>query len=109
MKMALELIRTIEAGTIKETFERIFKTSFNARVASKKSGDIKIDEEKELISLIKNTRDEWLLSILCFDNMTDCEMLDYYAYQIKAYELKFEYLLKKAKKKGVKANLFDGL
>ena len=37
-----------------------------------------------------------------FDYVEDSLMIDYYTYQIKAYETKFEYLIKKAKAMGVR-------
>ena len=36
-----------------------------------------------------------------FDFISDPLMIDYYTYQIKAYETKFEYLMKKAKTMGI--------
>jgi len=37
-----------------------------------------------------------------FDYVEDSLMIDYYTYQIKAYETKFEYLIKKAKAMGTR-------
>jgi len=36
-----------------------------------------------------------------FDYVEDSLLVDFYTYQIKAYEAKFEYLLKKAKEIGI--------
>lgn len=36
-----------------------------------------------------------------FDYVQDSLMVDYYTYQLKAYEAKFEYLIKKAKEIGL--------
>lgn len=107
--MALGLIRTLECSSWKDTLEKIVKAIVSLKRANKKSGDIEFDEVTELISMIKDTKNAWNTSILNYEYMTDQELIDYYTYQIKAHQLRFNYLLRKAKEKGITAKLYDGL
>jgi hypothetical protein len=107
--MALSLIRTLECSSLKDTFEKILKSIITLRRAKKKSSKMEFDDVTELISMLKDTKRAWNTSILNYEYMTEEELIDYYSYQIKAHELRFEYLLKKAKEKGVRANFYDGL
>lgn len=107
--MALGLIRTLECSILKDTFERVFRTVISLRRVNKKSSDIEFEEVNELMSMIKDTKNAWRTSILNFEYMTEQELIDYYSYQIKAHQLRFEYLLRKAKEKGIKAKVYDGI
>lgn len=66
-------------------------------------------EIEELIRLLRSTKSQWRNSISNYEYMTDEEMIDYYTYEIKALEMRFKYLLKQAKEKGIKATVFKGL
>ena len=62
----------------------------------------KSDEEKELeliVSVIK-TKQELNLAHKNFEFAED-DLIDYYAYQIKANQTKLDYLMKKAKEQGI--------
>lgn len=60
-----------------------------------------LSETENLIESIKNARKEWISANLNFEHAVDSETIDYYTYKIKAYQVRYEYLLKKAKEKGV--------
>ena len=62
----------------------------------------KTDKQKELelmISIMK-TKNELELYLKNFEEAED-DLIDYYTYQIKATRSKFDYLVKKAKNKGL--------
>lgn len=62
----------------------------------------KTEEEKdeELINSIKNVKKNLsnMYNNLCY---ADSDLIDYYTYQIKAEEAKYNYLIKQAKKKKI--------
>jgi len=55
-----------------------------------------------LIENIKNARRDWICANSNFNYAYDSETIDYYTYMIKACQVRYEYLIKKAKEKGVK-------
>lgn len=61
----------------------------------------------ELIEGIKNARTEWVTANMNYEYADAAEMIDYYAYKIKACEIRYEYLLKKAKEIGVKVDTME--
>ncbi|HEY5584467.1 MAG TPA: DUF2508 family protein [Ruminiclostridium sp.] len=58
-------------------------------------------EKAKLLLEIKNVKSDLQEAYNNFDYVADTLMIDYYTYQIKAYETKFEYLIKKAKAVGM--------
>ena len=62
------------------------------------------EKEKELIDNITQTSKELKTANENFDFAQD-ELVDYYAYQIKANQAKLNYLIKLAKRKGITANI----
>lgn len=68
----------------------------------------KSDEEKELeliISVLK-TKQELNSAHENFEFAED-GLIDYYSYQIKANQIKLDYLMKKAKKKGIALDMIN--
>ncbi len=68
-------------------------------------------QNRELIESINNAKDEWIAAQKNFQFVDTDDGVDYYAYKIKAYEVKYQALLKEAKNRGVKitenrSNLF---
>ena len=66
----------------------------------------KVDESEKIenMKLIENiniARDEWILAQKNFQFVDTVDGVDYYAYKIKAYEAKYQALLKEAKERGV--------
>ena len=59
-----------------------------------------IEKEKELIENILKTSRELKIANSNF-NFAQGELVDYYAYQIKANQSKLDYLIKLAKHKGI--------
>ncbi len=61
-----------------------------------------------LISCILKTREDLITANNNYE-FADGELIDYYLYQIKATQSKYNYLLKKAKKNGVLVTMLDQL
>lgn len=69
-------------------------------------------DDLELLEGIKKARKEWINASMNFEMADEEGIIDYYIYSIKAYEVKYQHLLKKAKEKGIKvsiANLSDSV
>lgn len=70
----------------------------------------KTDEEKDLeliISVIK-TKQELNLAHRNFEYAEE-DLIDYYSYQIKANQTKLDYLMKKARKKGIALDMVNAI
>lgn len=52
---------------------------------------------RELAENIKDAYNEWQSALANFDAAEGKDMVDYYAYRIKASEIRYDYLIRKAK------------
>lgn len=68
----------------------------------------KTDDEKELELIVSVLKTKQNLN-LAHKNFEYAEegLIDYYAYQIKAYQTKLDYLMKKARKKGIALDMIN--
>jgi hypothetical protein len=107
--MVPSILRTIDFKNIKNFFQTSLKEFMKSKLENKRVRDDNLDDVDDLINLLRKTKSQWSNSIINYEYMTEEEMIDYYAYQIKAQELRFKYLLKKAKEQGVKAKIYKGL
>lgn len=64
------------------------------------------NQNTELIKSIIKTREDLITANANFEFAED-ELIDYYLYQIKATQAKYNYLLKKAKKAGILVNMIE--
>ena len=64
------------------------------------------DKELDLIASIINAKQELDIATRNFEYASD-DLIDYYTYQIKASRAKFDYLVKKAKKKGLSLDMIE--
>jgi len=62
------------------------------------------EEHDDLIQCIRTAKSQWEIANLNFEQAREKELIDYYAYEIKACEIRYEYFLKKAKEKGININ-----
>lgn len=60
------------------------------------------NEAKNLIDSITNAKREWIKASDDFNYVVDKDLIDYLTYKIKAYEARYEYLIRIAKEKGIK-------
>ncbi|CUH95655.1 hypothetical protein P22_1729 [Propionispora sp. 2/2-37] len=58
-----------------------------------------------LPELVEQARKEWLYAQQYFNNVNEPDLVEYAIYLIKASEKKYNYLLKQAKKEGIKDSL----
>lgn len=66
--------------------------------------DEEFDKKKEdLINSLKLAQDELNEEIRNYEMAIENEYIDYYSYRIKAAQTKYQYLLKIAKKEGIRA------
>lgn len=94
------IYKSKKPGTIKRLFGNIsLRENADTSVANSS------DEAAELLDSIKRARNEWINANTNFDYVEDQEMIDYYAYKIKACEVSYQYYLKKAKEMGIKVDL----
>lgn len=67
----------------------------------------KEESNRQLIDSINTAKNDWLTAQNNFELANSDETVDYYAYKIKACEVRYQALLKKAKEQGVKINSLD--
>ena len=65
-----------------------------------------MEKEIELIKTIIKTREELKCNNRNFEYAQD-ELVDYYAYQIKANQAKLDYLIRLAKTKGIQVDMIN--
>ncbi len=75
----------------------IYEKLFRPKEIDKKS------EETELLKLIEVAKAEWDTAVKNFDAAKGDEIIEYYIYNIKACEVKYDFLITEAKKVGLKA------
>lgn len=61
-------------------------------------------DKKELIECINRARNDWINANREFEYAQNDEIVDYYTYKIKACQVRYEYFLKLAKRKGITIN-----
>ena len=67
-----------------------------------------LDKERELIRTIIKTREDLKKSNQNFEYAQE-DLIDYYAYQIKANQAKLDYLIKLAKTKGLQVDMISDI
>jgi hypothetical protein len=75
----------------------IYSSWITPNVCSQSFGD-----EVSLPQAVEMARQDWVYAKRYFNAVTEPELLDYAIYMIKATEVKYIYLLKKAKKEDIK-------
>lgn len=61
------------------------------------------EQRRELIQNINIIKNEWEVAKNNFELANSKDSVDYYAYKIKAYEVRYQALLREAKEKGIRA------
>lgn len=60
-----------------------------------------------LLKSIQQARQEWLEAVENFDQADNNELIDYFIYRMKACQIRYNYLLKKAKEMGIRGELHE--
>lgn len=80
------------------------KDLFNACSRKFRKEDAKdLEQRQELIQNINIIKNEWDIARNNFELANTQDSVDYYAYRIKAYEVRYQALLREAKEKGISA------
>jgi hypothetical protein len=61
-----------------------------------------VNDEHALLESVRGAYQEWNNAQRYFENVTDPDLVDYAIYQIEASKLRYNYLLKQAKTKGIR-------
>lgn len=98
----------MDLNTQKNLNIRFLKNAILAKLSNllmKEKSELAEDDElveiENLVKCINDAKKEWLSANANFEYAVDSEIIDYYTYEIKAYQSRYEYLLKKAKEKGL--------
>ena len=59
------------------------------------------DEKNEIVDILKKAQADLDIAMNNYEFADEPALVDYYTYNIKAAQMKYEYLLKKAKEKGM--------
>ncbi|MDQ2086032.1 DUF2508 family protein [Herbivorax sp. ANBcel31] len=78
-----------------------FLNKFLSRTENHITCENNILDEEGLIECIEKARNDWTNAIRDFEYAEDEEIVDYYTYKIKACQVRYEYFLKIAKRKGI--------
>ena len=62
-------------------------------------------DSETLLQYIQQAREDWISSLSNFEQAEDEELIDYYIYKMKACQVRYNYLLKKAKEIGLKQDI----
>lgn len=89
---------------IKEHKNSIFKKIINMinLVENNQLEENKINDTQMLIESIAIAKNEWINANNDFNYAVDEDMVDYHTYKIKAYQAKYEYLIRIAKQMGIR-------
>ncbi len=70
--------------------------------------EIEIKGRIEFLNLIKQAKRDWQLSQKLLSEVTDCDLMDYVIYSIKANEARYRYLLKNARVQNLQGDAWTG-
>ena len=93
----------------------LFKKLYNALEGLIMSYDTKTGaasdgtEAGDVLESLKKTKNDWIAANANFEFLDEKEMVDYYSYVIKALQIKYEYLLRKAKDMGLKTSIGESI
>lgn len=66
-------------------------------------------EDKELLSQLEEVKQNLDLVYMKFEYATEASLIDCYIYELKALQMKYEYLMQKVKSRGLQAKGFEKL
>lgn len=65
------------------------------------------DEDKEILTSLKEVKQNLDMVYMKFEYATDVALIDCYIYELKSLQMKYEYLMQRAKEKGLQAQGFE--
>ena len=90
----------------KNTLSRLLSV-FLASEKTKAALASKADESRELLESIRTAKKDWVCANMNFEFAESMELIDYYIYKIKACEVNYEHLIRRAKEIGIKVDLLE--
>jgi len=100
MIAAIEQIKNKSRDTFIVLLDKLIREKKTMKPKEKNEDDI-----DELLENLRKARNEWMIASTNYEFAHEDELIDYYAYLIKASQIKYDYLLKKVKEKGAKLTL----
>jgi hypothetical protein len=67
----------------------------------------KVDEKQEFFDQVRKAHKDWQIAVENFNYYIDPDIIDYAVYDINAAEKKFVYLIKKARKENLNADMIN--
>ncbi len=95
MTGAIEHIRNMGRDTAAAVLDKLSSARKELRRRNRDTAEI-----DELMENLRKARNEWVAAINNYEFTSEAELVDYYAYMIKAAQIKYDYLLKKVKEIG---------
>lgn len=62
-------------------------------------------QDNDLVKMLKEAHDEWKNSENFFEYVTEPDLIDYAIFKMEAARIKYIYLLKQVRKKGIKVDI----
>lgn len=85
----------------------LFRRLFLARENYNEAGLHESDKDSSmLLNNIRQARQEWLVAASNFEQADDPDLIDYYIYKMKACQVMYNYLIKKAKESGLRQDVY---
>lgn len=102
MTDAFEQIKVKSRDTFAVYLDRIYQYCKSAKEKKESREDI-----EDLMENLRKARNDWITANINYEFAKEEELIDYYAYLIKASQIKYDYLIKKIKEKGAKVSIDD--
>lgn len=83
--------------------EKSKKNLFKSLIGKKEN----LEEDKELLLSLATVKQNLDLVYMNFEYATDTALIDCYIYELKALQMKYEYLMQKVKARGLQAKGFE--
>lgn len=84
----------------------LFRRLFQVKEHNDEAELYKPDQDSGmLLNNIRQARQDWLVAASNFEQADDPDLIDYYIYKMKACQVMYNYLIKKAKESGLRQDV----
>ena len=108
LRIEVFFMSTISVTKSENGFFQKIKEFFKNSEEEKQEIRNKENKINHIISAVENDKIEWLSAISNYEQAENEDVIDYYAYKIKACQIQYNYLLKEAKKLEMRLNSNNG-
>jgi hypothetical protein len=98
----------MNSNSLTQRFRKIMQLANNKTIQKEDTCQEQYDEDN-LIESIQLARAEWINANRNFEFAQDKDIIDYYTYQIKASETRYQYLLRLARERSIKLGAKDSI